>query len=88
MKRSVQGRDIAKFFAGWAAAETVGHWALGLLGTDLFPITIGRFAFTNGWNLFAMAAWPVVLAALVYVGWSFGERPEPHSASPTHSAPA
>lgn len=88
MKMSIQGRDVAKFFAGWAAAETAGHWALGLLGTDMFPVMVGRFTFTSGWNTFAMAAWPVVLAALAYVGWCFKERPESDSASPTHSAPA
>lgn len=83
MKSGIQRRDVAKFFAGWAAAETIGHWALGILGTDLFPITIGRFVFTADWNLFAMAAWPLILAALAYVGWCCEES---RSLPPTHSA--
>lgn len=82
MKSAFHSRDVAKFFAGWAAAETLGHWALGILGTDMFPVTIGRFTFTAGWNLFAMAAWPVVLAALAYVGWSLNESEASASAHP------
>lgn len=88
MTRSHCGRDAAKFFAGLAAGETLGHWLLGLMGTDIFPITVGRFTFTSGWNTFAMILWPVALAALVYAGWIMGERPEGQSAPPTHSAPA
>jgi hypothetical protein len=88
MKTSVSGRDAAKFFAGWAAAETVGHWALGLLGTDMFPVTVGRFTFTSEWNIFAMVAWPIALAVLAYVGWCAAERPSPHREPPTHSAAA
>lgn len=88
MATSHCARDAAKFFAGWAASETLGHWLLGLMGTDMFPLSVGRFTFTAGWNTFAMIVWPVVLAALVYVGWFLSERPEAHSAPPTHSAPA
>lgn len=86
MKRSIQGRDIAMFFAGWAAAETLGHWLLGILGSDVFPMTVGGFTFTSKWNTFAMVAWPIVLVALVYVSCVWKKRPEPHSASPTPSA--
>ena len=87
MTISHHGREVAKFFAGWAASETVGHWLLGMLGTNLFPITIGRFTFTSTWNTFAMFAWPVVMAGLLYLAWFREEQAEPSSDASTHSAP-
>ena len=62
-------REIAKFLSGYAAAETLGHWWMGIWGRHLLPIDVGWFTFTPAFNAFAMIAWPLVLAALVYVGW-------------------
>lgn len=81
-----RSREFAKFFAGLAGGETLGHWFLGLMGTDVFPITVGRFTFTSTWNNFAMAFWPLALAALVYVGWLKGENTDLPAAPPKHSA--
>jgi hypothetical protein len=62
-------RDIAKVLCGYAGAETIGHWWMGIWGRDLLPMHIGSFTFTPALNTFAMIAWPLVLAALVYFGW-------------------
>jgi hypothetical protein len=68
-------RDIAKFFSGWAAAETVGHWWMGTWGRELLPMELGWFTFTPAINTFAMTAWPIVLAGLVYFGWFYKGEP-------------
>jgi hypothetical protein len=70
------GREVAKFLAGYAAAETIGHWALGIFFQNMLPFSIGNFQFTSTANLFCMFAWPVALAALVYVGWFMKELPK------------
>ena len=62
-------REIAKFLSGYAAAETLGHWWMGIWGRHLLPMDVGWFTFTTTFNTFAMIFWPVVLAALVYMGW-------------------
>jgi hypothetical protein len=62
-------REIAKFLAGYAGAETIGHWAMWIWGQHLLPIDLGWFKFTAGLNNFAMIVWPVILAALVYYAW-------------------
>ncbi len=65
-------KEFAKFFAGIAAHETVGHWWLGIWGHDLLPIRFAGITFTEQVNLVLMAVWPVVLAALVYYAWIHG----------------
>jgi hypothetical protein len=62
-------RNVAIFVAGIAADETVGHWWLGLWGRNLLPLKLGWFTFTPELNWFAMAFWPVLLAAIVYFVW-------------------
>jgi hypothetical protein len=62
-------REIAKALSGYAGAETIGHWWMGTWGRHLLPMDLGWFTFTPALNTFAMIAWPVVLAALIYVGW-------------------
>ena len=62
-------RETAKFLSGLAAAEALGHWWIGIWGRDLLPRDLGWFTFTPALNTFAMMAWPLVLIALVYVGW-------------------
>jgi hypothetical protein len=68
-------REVAKFLAGYAAAETIGHWWMGTWGRRLLPMDLGWFTFTRGVNTFAMTFWPLVLAGLVYLGWY--RRPVP-----------
>jgi hypothetical protein len=62
-------REIAKVLCGYAGAETIGHWWMGIWGRDLLPMDLGWFTFTAAFNVFAMVAWPLVLIALVYVAW-------------------
>jgi hypothetical protein len=66
---SAFNREIAKFLAGYAGAETIGHWWMGIWGRHLLPIDLGWFTFTPAVNTFAMVIWPVALLVLVYVGW-------------------
>lgn len=62
-------REVAKFFAGYAFAETIGHWAMAFWAHRLLPLDLGFFTFTSTMNAVAMAIWPIVLIALAYVGW-------------------
>ncbi len=62
-------REFAKFFAGFAAQETLGHWFLGIWGRDYFPIRLGGFEFTPQHNLFVMTGWMLVCMGLVYYAW-------------------
>ena len=64
-------RDIAKVLCGYAGAETIGHWWMGVWGRHLMPMEMGWFTFTPAFNTFAMIAWPLVLAALVYFAWFY-----------------
>lgn len=71
-------RDAAKFLAGLAAGETVGHLWLGTGGRHLLPMPLGWFTFTESMNDVVMVAWPVVLCGLVWFAWlrptTAGER--------------
>lgn len=64
-----RAKEFAKFYAGIAAHETLGHWWLGTWGRDLLPWRFGSFAFTPEYNMVLMAAWPAVLVLLVYYAW-------------------
>lgn len=64
-----RAREIAKFASGVAAHETLGHWWLGTFGSQWLPIKLSWFTFTQEMNYAVMAAWPVVLAGLVYFAW-------------------
>lgn len=76
MKTRSVGREIAKFLSGIAANETLGHWWLGIWGQSLLPMKLGWFEFTSRMNVWCMVAWPVVLVALVWMGWGKrGDRP-------------
>ena len=75
MANCTNGRHAAMFLAGIAADQTVGHWWIGTLGRDLLPMQIGPLNFTPSLNNLLMAAWPVVLAALVWYAWFRKERP-------------
>ena len=71
-------REAAKFLAGYAGAETLGHWWMGVWGRHLMPLDLGWFTFTPAVNTFAMIFWPLVLVALVYHAWL--RKTEPASA--------
>jgi hypothetical protein len=74
-------RETAKFLSGYAAAETLGHWWMGIWGGDLLPMTIGGFVFTPTLNTYCMIAWPIVLMTLVYFAWIHkGRRASPSPA--------
>lgn len=66
---STRSQEVAKFLAGIAASETLGHWWLGIWGGNVLPPKLPWFTFTSTMNTFAMIAWPVVLAALLYYAW-------------------
>jgi hypothetical protein len=82
------GREIAKFFAGFAANETIGHWWIGIWGSSLLPLKIGGITFTSTFNLVCMVFWPIALALLVYVGWFRKPHVRDHAAPPVHGAAA
>jgi hypothetical protein len=58
-------REGAKFLAGFAAGETIGHLWLGMWGKHLLPMTLGWFTFTESMNAVVMMVWPIVLCTLV-----------------------
>ena len=60
-------KEFAKFSAGVAAMQTVGHWALGL--SDALPITLVGITYTSGVNTMAMVIWPIITLLLVYYAW-------------------
>jgi len=82
------GRELAKFFSGVAANETIGHGWLGIWGKDLLPMKIGGFTFTSTINTYAMIVWPLVLIALVYYAWLHKTRTGKASSSSACSVPA
>lgn len=86
---SSRSKEIAKFFSGIVAHETVGHWWLGIWGRDLMPIKFAGITFTEQFNWVCMAVWPFALAALVYYGWFMkpaGQNAQPVSCATPRSA--
>ena len=74
--------EVAKFLSGYAAAETLGHWWIGIWGRHLLPMDVGWFTFTPAFNTFAMIVWPLVLAALGYFAWCRKAQPASVQAEP------
>ena len=64
-------RELAKFLAGIAFNESLGHLWLGTFGRDLLPLPLKLFTFTAGMNDVCMIAWPLVCAGLVWYGWMY-----------------
>lgn len=62
----MRAREIAKFFAGFAANQVLTHGAFALSGVQfmLFGIHYDRRL-----NSAAVLAWAVALALLVYYAW-------------------
>ena len=65
-------KELAKFFAGVAAMETVFHWALGF--SDVLPLTLLGITYTRTLNTSAMVAWPIIAVLLAYYAWLRTER--------------
>lgn len=63
-----QKKELAKFFAGFASAQIISHWGLGLFSENL-PLDFGFITLTEGLNTFAMVFWPIILVLSVYYGW-------------------
>lgn len=61
-------KRIAKFFAGFASAQIMFHWGIGLFNVNL-PLDFGFIALTEGLNTFAMVFWPIIVVLSVYYGW-------------------
>jgi len=77
-------RDWAIYVAGIATTETVGHWWLGIWGTDLLPLKVGPWTVTPDANAWFMAAWPVVLLGAAWFALTRREQgsvPEPRRLS-------
>ena len=62
-------REAAKFLAGIAAGESLGHWWLGIWGQHLLPMPLGWFTFTASMNSVVMVLWPALLVSLVWFAW-------------------
>lgn len=63
----IKWKEVAKFFAGVAANQTLTHAAFALSG-DL-PLRILGIVYTREFNTVAMIFWLIVLVALVYYAW-------------------
>lgn len=63
----IKWKEVAKFFAGVAANQTLTHGAFALKG-DL-PLTILGVTYTRELNVGAMVFWLIVLVVLVYFAW-------------------
>lgn len=61
-------KELAKFFAGFATAQIIFHWGLGLFSVNL-PLNFSFITLTEGLNTFAMVFWPIILVLSVYYGW-------------------
>ncbi len=60
-------KELAKFFAGVAAMETVAHWLLGFSG--VLPLTFFGITVTGSLNVIAMVFWPIATWLLIYWAW-------------------
>ncbi|KAB2942309.1 MAG: hypothetical protein K8F92_06315 [Hyphomicrobium sp.] len=62
----MNGKEVAKFFSGFAANQVLTHGALALAGTQFTAFGI---AYDATLNATAVVIWAIVLAALVYYAW-------------------
>lgn len=67
-------RECAKFLAGIAFQESIGHLWLGIWGRDLLPLSLRWFTFTAEMNAICMVAWPTLLVASVWYAWVWHPR--------------
>lgn len=63
----IKWKEVAKFFAGVAANQTLTHGAFALSG-DL-PLRILGIVYTREFNIAAMIFWLIMLIVLVYYAW-------------------
>lgn len=66
-------KEVAKFFAGVAAEETVVHWTLGF--SEVLPLKLFGITITPTLNTGAMVVWPIIAGLLVYYAWMQKEHP-------------
>lgn len=66
----MKGREVAKFFSGFAANQVLTHGALALGGVEF---TLFGIAYTPRLNTVAVAAWAILFAVLVYFAWIRGD---------------
>lgn len=62
----MNGKEIAKFFSGFAANQVLTHGGLALAGTHFTAFGI---TYNPKLNATAVVIWAVVLAALFYYSW-------------------
>ena len=62
----MKGKEIAKFFAGFAANQVLTHGALATAGIQfsLFGIT-----YDQRLNTIAVVVWAIILLLLIYYAW-------------------
>lgn len=63
-----RNKEFAKFLAGFATAQIIFHWGLGLFSVNL-PLGFSFVTLTEKLNTFAMIFWPIVLVLMAYYGW-------------------
>lgn len=63
----IKWKEVAKFFAGVAANQTLTHGVFALKG-DL-PLQILGVTYTRELNIVAVIFWLIVLVVLVYYAW-------------------
>ncbi|MDT0687369.1 hypothetical protein RM549_13945 [Salegentibacter sp. F188] len=61
-------KESAKFFTGFASAQIIFHWGIGLFNANL-PLDFGFIALTEGLNTFSIVFWPIILVFSMYYGW-------------------
>jgi hypothetical protein len=62
----MNGKEIAKFFSGFAANQVLTHGSLALADTQF---TVFGITYNPAVNATAVVIWAVVLAALFYYSW-------------------
>ncbi len=62
----MSGREVAKFFSGFAANQVLTHAALAASGSRF---TVLGIAYTRGLNMAAAAFWAIIVRLLVCYAW-------------------
>lgn len=59
-------REIAKFFAGFAANQVLTHGALATAGIQF---SLFGIAYNQQLNMIAVVVWAIILLLLIYYAW-------------------
>ena len=62
----MKGKEIAKFFAGFAASQVLTHGALATAGIQF---SLFGVAYDQRLNTIAVVVWAIILLLLVYYAW-------------------